>query len=98
MNVPIRRAHNPPVGRRRAFGDTGAAMVGDVPRDRLEPTGRQLMMPRLAPPEAGRSALSRPRLIDRLASAAHGQITLVTAPAGGGETTRVRSRLARALG
>ena len=69
-------------------------MVGDVSRDRLEPTGRQLMMSKLDPPEAGRSALSRPRLIDRLASAAHGQITLVTAPAGAGKTTLLRSWLA----
>ena len=52
------------------------------------------MMSKLDPPEAGRSALSRPRLIDRLASAAHGQITLVTAPAGAGKTTLLRSWLA----
>jgi len=94
MNIPIRRAHNPLVGRRRAFGDTGAAMVGDVSRGWLEPTGRQLMMSKLDPPEAGRSVLSRPRLIDRLASAAHGQVTLVTAPAGAGKTTLLRSWLA----
>ena len=94
MNIPIPRAHNPLVGRRRAFGDTGAAMVGDVSRGRLEPTGRQLMMSKLDPPEAGRSVLSRPRLIDGLASAAHGQITLVTAPAGAGKTTVLRSWLA----
>ncbi len=94
MNIPIPRAHNPLVGRRRAFGDTGAAMVGDVSRGGLEPTGRQLMMAKLDPPEAGRSVLSRPRLIDGLASAAHGQITLVTAPAGAGKTTLLRSWLA----
>jgi LuxR family maltose regulon positive regulatory protein len=91
MNIPIPRAHNPFVGCRRAFGDTGAAMVGDVSRGRLEPTGRQLMISKLDPPEAGRPVLSRPRLIDRLASAAHGQITLVTAPAGAGKTTLLRS-------
>jgi LuxR family transcriptional regulator, maltose regulon positive regulatory protein len=51
-------------------------------------------MSKLDPPEAGRSVLSRPRLIDRLASAAHGQITLVTAPVGAGKTTLLRSWLA----
>ena len=60
----------------------------------LGPAGGRLMLSKLDPPEAGRAVVVRPRLIDRLASAAQGQITLVTAPAGAGKTTLLRSWLA----
>ena len=40
------------------------------------------------------AVVARPRLIDRLASAAQGQVTLVTAPAGAGKTTLLRTWLA----
>ena len=52
------------------------------------------MLSKLDPPEAGRAVVARPRLIDRLASAAQGQVTLVTAPAGAGKTTLLRTWLA----
>jgi LuxR family maltose regulon positive regulatory protein len=52
------------------------------------------MLSKLDPPETGRAVVTRSRLIDRLASAAQGQITLVTAPAGAGKTTLLRSWLA----
>jgi LuxR family maltose regulon positive regulatory protein len=66
----------------------------DAVHARLEPTGGRLMLSKLDPPEAGRPVVLRPRLTDRLASAANGQITLVTAPAGAGKTTLLRSWLA----
>ena len=69
-------------------------MVGDASNGRLGPAGGRLMLSKLDPPEAGRAVAVRPRLTDRLASAAQGQITLVTAPAGAGKTTLLRSWLA----
>ena len=69
-------------------------MVGDASNGMLGPAGGRLMLSKLDPPEAGRAVVVRPRLIDRLASAAQGQITLVTAPAGAGKTTLLRSWLA----
>ena len=69
-------------------------MVGDASNGRLRPAGGRLMLSKLDPPEAGRAVVVRSRLIDRLASAAQGQITLVTAPAGAGKTTLLRSWLA----
>jgi LuxR family maltose regulon positive regulatory protein len=71
-------------------------MVGDAMDDGsgLDPAGRRLMLSKLDPPEAGGAVVVRARLLDRLASAARGQVTLVTAPAGAGKTTLLRSWLA----
>lgn len=79
-----------PSGDRRG-DDAAASGRGAASRTTLAWSGDPLLGAKFAIPAAPRALVRRRRLLERLAGAADGPLTLVTGPAGAGKTTLVAS-------